>query len=244
MPSVPLYNSHGLRTWHEADLNARDRIVDTIQEYVKVTLTAMNPAWKFYRTEGPTLVPRSAVSPEYTENEIFITQHVTGIEGARGLEPLVLRAETTETSYRYARHLIEGLGAKKMRPPFCVWQLGKSYRRETSDGASASRLRYNEFHQLEFQCIYSVGTMADYRAAVGGAMLRVFANITGKEVRAVPSDRVPSYAESTNDIEVYDAERDRWIEVCSMSIRTDFADDMRVFELAVGLDRLVELRAI
>jgi len=44
-----------------------------------------------------------------------------------------------------------------------MWQVGKSFRRELTDGATAAKLRFLEFTQLEFQCIYSSNTKADYR---------------------------------------------------------------------------------
>jgi len=55
--------------------------------------------------------------------------------------------------------------------------------------------------------------------------------------RVIPSDRLPPYAEPTMDIEV--GFKDRWTEMASCSIRTDYKSDCRVAEIAIGLDRVV-----
>ena len=79
-----------------------------------------------------------------------------------------------------------------------------------------------------------------------------------KPTRIVESDRLPSYSEITMDIEahteafVFAPENDRWMEVCSISRRTDFPQkakfqtkkgtvekDLLVLEIAIGLDRCV-----
>jgi hypothetical protein len=57
--------------------------------------------------------------------------------------------------------------------------------------------------------------------------------------RTIASDRLPSYSESTIDIEVPHNFLDR--EVASCSIRTDYSENTRVVEIAIGLDRLVEI---
>ena len=65
------------------------------------------------------------------------------------------------------------------------------------------------------------------------------------------SDRLPDYAQVTTDVEVWN--QDKWMEVCSISRRTDFPGraafkaksggtaerDILVLEIAIGLDRLV-----
>lgn len=74
----------------------------------------------------------------------------------------------------------------------------------------------------------------------------------GLPARVVPSDRLPSYSLTTMDAEVDNG--DKWMEVCSISKRTDFPAkarfgertvDILVLEIAIGLDRCVynKLRA-
>lgn len=68
--------------------------------------------------------------------------------------------------------------------------------------------------------------------------------------RIVESDRLPSYSLRTMDIEVFND--DKWMEVCSISKRTDFPQkarihvkdrviekDLLVLEIALGSDRLL-----
>lgn len=230
--SIPLYPVGGLRFWSGQEISLRDHAIATIAETVVIGLTAINPGWRFERCEGPTLTPRNELSPAYDGDDIWLLQAPLGEDEA------AMRPETTPSSYAYARHLLK---AGKHRMPLCVWQAGKSYRRETSDGASPSKLRFNEFWQQEFQSIYSVGTKADYRAAVLPSLRDTLGWLARGESRIVDSDRLPAYSESTMDVEVFCADRERWFEVASVSIRKDFAEDARVLEVAVGLDRIVEL---
>jgi glycyl-tRNA synthetase len=74
--------------------------------------------------------------------------------------------------------------------------------------------------------------------------------------RIVPSDRLPAYSEVTMDVEVNNG--DKWMEVCSISRRTDFPiryrsvnrkqeereHDVFVLEIAIGLDRCLYNRGI
>lgn len=222
--SEALFEFGGLRFWNEQEIQLRELFQQRVALRVHDCLLDLNNAWKIYRIEGPCLTPRDKINKNYDGDDIFITNHEAG--GAF----LVLRPETTPSSYIFA----EG---RKL--PVCVWQSGKSFRRETNDGASANKLRFNEFHQLEFQCIYSDNTKADYRTPLIDVVMDEIERFTGRSPRLVDSDRLPSYSESTKDIEVQDGER--WIELASCSIRTDFRMDTRVCEIAIGLDRVVAL---
>lgn len=226
--SKALYGLGGLRFWEEDEIELREAFQSRVISVVKSTLLKLNPAWSFHRIEGPCLSPKSEISTAYDVNDVFVTNHVAG--GS----PLYLRAETTPSSYAYARHL-------NPRTPFCVFQSGKSFRRETNDGASASKLRFNEFWQLEFQCIYRIDTKADYRAALIPAVCTEVSRFTCSPTRVIPSERTPAYALDTLDIET--DHNGIWREMASCSIRTDFADDMRVCEIAIGLDRIATLAA-
>jgi glycyl-tRNA synthetase len=230
--SLDLYPVGGLRFWTEAEIELRDVAVARLQRTLRETLLGINRAWAFHRVEGPTIAPRSEISSAYGADDLWMLQ--AGIAGGEA----AMRAETTATSYAYARHLLK----TGHRMPLCVWQAGKSYRRETNDGASPAKLRFLEFWQLEFQCLYALGTKADYRTPVLAALAAESAWLVGAETRTVPSDRLPAYSEETLDIEAWCPTKNRWFEVASVSIRKDFADDVRVLEVAFGLDRLVELR--
>lgn len=224
--SEALFQHGGLRFWHEHEITLREQLITNISAAIRQTL---GRDWGIHRVEGPILHPRSEISPSYDESDIFITNH----------KDWCLRAETTPSSYAYARWLRN----RRHSLPLCVWQAGLSSRRETNDGASANKLRFNSFWQLEFQCLMpkEEGKRRDgkLRGKLIDACLPVIQRATGRETRLIESDRLPSYSESTRDIEVLRG--DEWKEVASCSLRTDFADDVRVVELAFGLDRLVEI---
>lgn len=238
--SEALYEFGGLRFWTEDEIQLREMFAARAISVVKQTLLNMNPAWSFAQMEGPILTPKSVISSEYDENDLFVTNHEAGGQF------LCLRPETTQSSYAYARFLNKKL-------PLCVYQQGKSFRRELNDGATAAKLRFNEFWQLEFQCIYSDSTKADYRKALMLGIHNEIKRFTKADTRRIESERIPSYSESTIDIisTVWlpnkkkggrqFIQEDR--EMVSCSIRNDFSDDTKVCEIAIGLDRIATLAA-
>jgi glycyl-tRNA synthetase len=243
--SEALYGIGGLRFWNEREILVREQAVQTLYHGLSKALQTLNSAWTFHRMEGPLLTPRNFISDAYDDNDIFLL-------GANlGDKQGALRAETTASSYLIAERLMKNGGA---RPPVCVWQVGKSFRRETNDGARASELRFNEFYQIEFQCIYKNDTKADIRGCVEPVLAQLIKQIThSADVRMVDSDRLPSYSQVTRDVEVpYGIDEDamsmnpapKWKEMASISTRTDFpVENMLVLEAAVGLDRLVAVEA-
>jgi glycyl-tRNA synthetase len=224
-----------LRWWTEDEINFRQDAIRHLHTTISKSLMGINKAWVFHRTEGPMLVPRSMVAPGYTEDDLWMVRaDIAGIDAT-------MRPETTASSYTMARHII-GSGSEKDRQrklPLCVWQVGKSYRRESTDGASASKLRFFEFTQAEWQCIYSQDTKADYRAAVVDNLKDKIEWLCATEARVVPSDRLPGYSTQTDDIEILQS-NGRWTEVSSISTRTDF-ENANVLEIAIGMDRIVDI---
>lgn len=212
-----------LRWWNESELEYRDLCRDRLHGLIQRTLLEMNPAWRFERVEGPMLVPRSMVNEGYSDSDLWT------VEGRLGEGTACLRPETTKTTY---------LAAQGRKLPLCIWQVGKSFRQERNDGASAKKLRFFEFTQAEWQCIYPETTKADYRDAIMERLATELGWLCRKEWRIVPSDRLPGYSTCTEDIEVLRG--DRWTEVCSVSDRTDFKG-AKVLEIAVGLDRVVDI---
>lgn len=228
--SHPVYHDLAqLRAWSQAELEHRDRAQSAIVDQVQHALRSANRAWAFTRVEAPLLMPRALMSAAYTDEDIWTTP-VTLAE-----QPFVLRAETTPTTYAAIHALYPRLSA--LKPPHAFWQVGKSFRREPA--SNANRLRFFEFTQLEFQCLYAPSTMADYRALTLPAIADTLAWCARSPHRIVPSERTPSYATSTLDVEV--RHRGEWREVASVSIRTDFSESLLNLEIAVGLDRLVAI---
>lgn len=241
--SYALYNIGGLRFWSEEEIEFRELLTSRLKTVMYDTLTRLNAAWKFARVEGPVLAPRDRINPNYGDDDLFVTNHEAGGQA------MCLSPETTDTSYVYARYLMDKHDDKRWRyPPLCVWQVRKSFRRENTDGATWGKLRANDFYQLEFQCIYSTKTAADYKAPVIEALLREMNRFFEGEARVVVSDRLPSYSKDTKDLEVWHKSTvtglQMYREVASISTRTDFGEGFEVLEVAFGLDRLVEIANI
>lgn len=232
--SEALYELGGLRFWTGREIAVREHCITTLKFELQQALLGLNGAWRFERMEGPLLTPRRFISDAYDDNDIFMLQAKLGEDDA------ALRAETTMSSYLYAMHCLQ----KGFRMPLCVWQAGKSFRRETSDGARASTLRYNEFYQLEFQCIFANSTKADYHSVAIPAVERAIRNLVhATKSRIVESDRLPIYSTQTLDVEV--EWNGAWKEMASISTRTDFLKaDTTVLEVAVGLDRLIAVEEV
>lgn len=228
--SVEAYKTGGLRFWSQEEIEFRNLAIGYIKRRLVTALSRVNNAWNFRQIEGPIMTPRELVAPGYGLDDIYFLSTP---------DPFVLRPETTPSSYQYAGRLLNSHHPEKLRLPLCVWQAGKSFRVEKADGASPSKLRFNEFWQLEFQCLYSKDTKADYRSAAEDAVQAAIQLLTYTPARIVASDRLPEYSLETNDVEIeYNG---RWTEMCSISTRKDFADDVLCLEVAVGLDRLTEV---
>lgn len=234
-----LYDINSLVIWEERDIRIRKFIEESVKEEIKTILLSENSAWKFYQIEAPSLIPLSLINKNYTSEDIWIQ------ETKDSEVPLVLKPETTPSSYVYSQHL---LNTNRCMPPLVVWQTSKSFRREQDQVLKNMRLK--EFYQQEFQCIYSADTLNDYQEKVLEPIRKMIQDIICMPTRIVESDRLPSYSLRTMDIEVYN--NDKWMEICSISKRTDFPQkatmtiknkviekELIVLEIAIGLDRLV-----
>jgi len=239
-----IYDVNGLPSWDEAEINQREHLTASLAAGVREALLAMNPAWSFRRVEAPLLMPRALISEAYTDADVWAQRRMDASD-----HDLVLRPETTPGTYAAMRHALDHHTGARL--PFCMWQAGKSFRREAEQPGKFCR--FKEFHQLEFQCAYSSDTTNDYHAKVLEPMRAMLARATGRRTRVVPSDRLPAYSQVTSDVEAWMGEDDRWMEICSVSRRTDFPGTVTVrnkrneavehavlvLEVAVGLDRCV-----
>lgn len=234
---INLYTTNGLMFWSEQEIKYRNFIKQVFTDEIEAMLRSENRAWHFFEIEAPLLIPRELINQNYTNEDIWVQENDE--------EALVLRPETTPSSYAYACHM---LNSNAILPPFCVLQSGKSFRREQDQVSKNMRLK--EFYQQEFQCIYAADTLNDYQEKVLEPLRKMFEKIIGKPARIVESDRLPSYSVKTMDIEVDNG--DKWMEICSISKRTDFPQkvkfntksgsiekEMLVLEIAIGLDRCV-----
>lgn len=231
----PANYTTGLVFWNEEEIEFRQYAKRFFSDGLKAALRETNPAWKFTQIEGPTIVPVSMIDSAYTNEDVWMLQ----------AKDKALRPETTATSYLYAYDQLK----HGIKPPFCVWQMGKSYRQEQDQ--SLKHMRLKEFYQQEFQCVYTEDTKNDYQTAVVSKIAQLIEFLVKRPVRVVDSDRLPSYSERTIDVEVdlgY-----KWMEMCSCSVRTDFKEKvsfttssgkvvekgLKVLEVAFGIDRCV-----
>lgn len=240
--SHAFYDTEGLRFRYGNEIAIRQRIAQELVENVQRILLNLNQMWRFEQVETPLIMPRELMSSSYDVDDIFVLQNTIAEKS------YALRAETTMGSYLSAVHMLR---TTTIRAPLCVWTHGPSFRVENSDGATAAKLRFNQFHQLEFQCIYSSDTKAPVAQTLINELPKTVEKILGLPTRVVDSDRLPTYSEQTTDIEVLwqsptvnDLD---WKEVASMSLRKDFPEipgnkPYRVFEVAFGTDRLLAIR--
>lgn len=221
---IKIYEDNGLPFYDSNWIRTRDYFTKTIEHDIKRLLWQANISWNIQQIESPCLIPDELVSNEYSADDVYKTQDFT------------LKPETTNASYEYAKYLLDHQLAK---PPLCVWQASKSFRRE-NDQVSAN-VRLKEFYQLEFQCIYTKDTKKDYHDLLE-SLRNLVENLTNKKARIIESDRLPHYSESTIDIEVLMP--NKWLEIMSSSKRNDVPfswNDKKLLntEFAFGLDRLV-----
>jgi glycyl-tRNA synthetase len=229
-----VYELNNFLFYDEEDIRLREQFTRSMPAQISTILTQLNSAWTFERIEAPSLIPRDLLSAEYSDNDIW-AQPIRERE-----TPLALKPETTPSTYAW---MVKKLEARSRKLPWCVWQLSKSFRREQDQPSRHMRLK--EFYQMEFQCLYAADSKCDYMREAMEPLAEWFSRELCVPTRAVQSDRLPAYSERTWDIEAWNA--DKWMEVCSVSLRKDFpiqprvkdrAVECRVLEIACGPDRM------
>ncbi|MBP2461477.1 MULTISPECIES: aminoacyl--tRNA ligase-related protein [unclassified Rhizobium] len=244
---LSILNVNSLVHWEEREILRREDFIRHFSEEVKFFLRSVNPAWDMRRIEAPTLIPRNMISDAYENADVWVQERTTETE-----TELVLRPETTPSTYAYMAHLLDSHSGAKL--PLCVWQAGRSYRREQEQ--TTAHMRLKEFWQLEFQAAFTADTGMDYHAACLEPVRKMIGSVIGLPTRIVESDRLPNYSQVTMDVEIDNGFK--WMEVCSISRRTDFPrkfisrskagatreHDIFVLEIAIGLDRCLHNWAI
>lgn len=215
-----LTNVNGLLSLTQQEIIDQEYIKKNVIHNIQKILLNQNRGWLFEEVEGTSLIPTRFINPEYSEEDYF------KIDNSLSLKP-----ETTVLSYSYAKELLH----HSIRAPLCVYQASKSFRKEQDQ--STKHMRLKEFKQLEFQCIYSNTTKNDYQLNTINDIALFVRNLLRLNTRIVLSDRLPSYSLKTIDIEVDNG--DKWMEICSISLRNDFDENHLVLEIAFGLDRLL-----
>lgn len=232
---IKIYTDNGLPFFNAEWIRDRRYAEQVLADAMQDALRSANKVWQFEQIEAPCLMPAEAsgLSSEYATKDIFMDTDAR----------VILKPETTASSYAYLAHQFEYADHLGIAPPYCLWQTSKSFRRENDQVAKNVRLK--EFYQQEFQCIVTDGTKMDYQNPEDMPMAIIEATVerlTGLPTRIVPSDRLPSYSDKTLDIEVQT--QHKWLEVCSISKRHDVPftwrdKDLINYEFAFGLDRIV-----
>lgn len=224
---IKIYPENGLPFYDDNFIRWREHIVNVVSCVFQQRMREQNRAWLFHRVEAPCLVPTIYVNSGYADEAFHV-------------DDLVLKPETTGSSYEYARYLIEHQLAT---PPLCVWQHSKSFRRENEQVTANVRLK--EFYQLEFQCIVTEDTKNNYQETMLQHIADLVKALLGLDVRVIESDRLPHYSKKTMDIEVKTPHK--WLEVMSCSLRNDVPFEWEGrklinYEFAFGSDRLTYAR--
>jgi glycyl-tRNA synthetase len=227
MSHSDLYNVNGLVFWSEEEIRIRNMFVDHMVAAIRRSLLSQNQAFKLIQCEAPILTPYELVSKAYDySKDIFV-------DDPENLH-LAFRPETTMGSYAYARHILSGYHDPKFKLPICVWQHGKSFRREQDQPTKFMRLK--EFHQLEFQILFAANTANDYYPRIVEDVRKALSDLL-VNCKTEKSDRLPDYSDETIDVVFVEPEQE--MEVCSISRRKDFDPNIKNIEVAIGTDRCV-----
>lgn len=223
-----LYNVNGLIFWSEEEIRLREMMKNHFVAAISSNLKTQNRGFEILQVEAPLITPRTLINPNYTSLDVYELDEIDQFAENAGL---VLRPETTMGTYKAIEYLLNTHNDRKVKLPLCVYQHGKSFRREQDQPTKFMRLK--EFYQLEFQIAYSSTTANDYSISLIPAVQAAITEMIGP-CRTEPSDRLPDYSESTTDI-ICQATN---MEVCSMSKRKDFPG-AKILEVAIGTDRCV-----
>lgn len=220
---------NGLIGYFEEEIFYREHLIKFISQKLKLKLEQINRAFVMMRCETPCLVNSAYIDSEYFKNSGYIFN----VDN----EPLALRPETTAGIYKMAKYIMNPHHYISYKPPFCLWQVGKSFRNEQDK--TYKHIRLKEFYQLEFEIFYTKDTKADYPKLLYPVVKDILENELYTVMKLEESDRLPRYSTKTMDIIVDDNNN---MELCSMSSRTDFDDDLKVFEISIGLDRIIYIK--
>ncbi len=218
-----LYNANGLVFWSEEEIRIRNMFVEHMVFSIRHSLLSMNQAFKLIQCEAPQLTPSVFINEAYSEEDVYKVG-----------DALCLRPETTMGSYAYAAHILSGYNNPKYKLPICVWQHGKSFRKEQDQPTKFMRLK--EFYQLEFQILFSASTLNDYYPLIVEDVRKALAELL-ISCKTEKSDRLPSYSDETTDVIFVEPEQE--MEICSISRRKDFDSNIKNIEVAIGTDRCV-----
>lgn len=206
--------------WSELEITRRESLIREIPALILDTWRGLNLAVKMERVETPILTPRDHLESHIEANFELIDA------GHRGF----LRPETTAGTYSAFDLKFPHHNQISKVLPYCMWQVGLSFRDEkNAETMRASKLRLVQFYQMEFQLFTRSDTKAPYLEKALESLISMY----GGDV--VEADDLPHYSEKTLDWYI------DGLEVAGCSVRKDWKHG-KVFEVAIGLDRLVALQ--
>src|SRR5579864_6536035 len=162
-----LYNRNGLIFWSEEEIRIREMVKQHLVSAVSSNLKIQNRGFEILQVEAPLLTPVQYISNNYTFEDVWCFNE----------EALTLRPETTMGTYKAIEYLLSPHNDRKIKLPICVWQHGKSFRREQDQPTKFMRLK--EFYQLEFQIVYSESTLNDYSVSLIPAVQKALEELIG-----------------------------------------------------------------
>ena len=171
---LSILNVNSLVHWEEREILRREAFIRHFSDEVRAFLPSVNPAWDMRRVEAPTLIPRHLISDAYGNADVWVQQQLAPTE-----TELVLRPETTPSTYAYMTHLLDTHTGARL--PLCVWQAGRSYRREQEQ--TTAHMRLKEFWQMEFQAAFTADTGMDYHAACLEPVRKMIASVIALPTR-------------------------------------------------------------
>lgn len=202
--------------WDEREIIERECLVALCRQLILDSWTVMNPAVRMARVETPILTPAVQLAGHADAGFPMIDSKCG-----------ILRPETTAGCIAAFHEMFPMAQQRQKAMPFCVWQVGKSFRDEDNpDTMRASKLRLREFYQIEFELFALASTKADYLQAGLDSLTHRF----GGDI--VVADDLPHYSRRTLDWHI------NGLEVAGCSERTDWPEGI-IYEISIGLDRLL-----
>jgi hypothetical protein len=225
--------SNSTVSWNEFEITRRENLIREIPILLFQTWRDLNPMVKIERCETPIITPENKLQ-SHIDSNFNLLSISDWPNDARELEHLnfkgILRPETTAGTYEIMAQKFPMADRMKKYLPYCLWQAGISFRNEVrGETMRATKLRLTQFYQMEFQLFASQGTMAPYLEMALESLIKQYGGKIAKPVD------IPHYSEKTIDWMIND------LEVAGLSIRKDWPHGM-VFEVSIGLDRLVALQ--
>ena len=171
----------------------------------------------------------------WTEPRLFnglLKTHLGPVEDESGLH--YLRPETAQGIFVNFNNV---LGAARMKPPFGIGQIGKSFRNEITPGNFIFRTR--EFEQMEMEFFVVPGTDEEWHQYWIDTRMAWYVDlgINPERLRIYehPKEKLSHYSNRTADIEYkFEFAGTEWGELEGVANRTDF--DLKAHSAASGKD--------